>query len=360
MVRSRDIAHDMSDDGWRVAQGHYSNDRNTHLFTAQALRSVEGVIEMMAEHGMVMTLPKGTPTLLHMRSKRYSCPDNVFCTVALQPFITKCEVLAHLRPTSTDHFPILTVIDLPQTRIPPDPSYNFRIADWEEIKKTLTLKLDLLPQAMPIENLQQLEEAGANLTKAIQETIEERVTRCKPRPDAKRWWNEELTAMRKDLNRLRSESFRNRAIANHPSHRELRCKSRKYGNEIILAKRAHWTAYLEEMSENDIWTANKYIKSPAGDGGMSRIPTIKTRNNDGSVTEINNNKDKAKVFAKVFFPPPPPIQPPEEGLEEYPDPLPDPPPPEKAQIGRTIMKLSPYKARGWTVSPTSFYKNATI
>jgi hypothetical protein len=107
------------------------------------------------------------------------------------------------------------------------------------------------------------------------------VKRSKPRPDAKRWWNRELIKMRKGLNRLRSESYRFRAIADHPSHSELKTKSSAYGEAIIHAKRSHWANYLEEMTVNDIWTANKYIREPIGDGGNPRIPTLKSKTQPG-------------------------------------------------------------------------------
>ena len=80
--------------------------------------------------------------------------------------------------------------------------------------------------------------------------------------------------MRKELNRLRLDSYKNRAIAIHPSHRDLRIKSRLYRKAIISAKQAHWTEYLEEMMANNIWMVNKYIRDPLGDGGMPRILTI--------------------------------------------------------------------------------------
>jgi ribonuclease HI len=323
----------------------WDDDRDVHLFTRQALREAEGLIELMADYGMEMALPKGIPTLQHMRTKRYSRPDNVLCTAALRPFVINCEVNAQIRPTSTDHFPINTNINLPQARIPPDPTFNFRTTDWDEFKKTLTTKLDLLPRLEQITNAQQLEEEGNNLTRVLQETIEEKVTRRKPRPDAKRWWNGDLTKMRKELNRLRTESYHNRAIANHASHRNLRKKSKSYGKAIISAKRAHWTEYLEEMTAGDIWTANKYLSSPIGDGGLPRIPTIKARDDEGNILELNDNADKARVFAKTFFPPPP-QQDEDVAPYDYPDPLPDPQPPDKPQIERAIRRLSPYKAPG--------------
>ena len=324
----------------------WDDDKDTHLFTNQALRNAEGIINLLAEYSMEMALPKGAPTLQHMRTKKYSRPDNVFCTATMRPYITKCEVKAQIRPTSTDHFPIVTHIDLPQARIRPDPSYNFRTADWEEFRKTLKEKLDAIPRPAPILDPNQLADAGNSLTRALQETIEEKITKSKPRPDAKRWWNGDLTAMRKELNRLRSKSYRNRAIANHPSHRELRKKSRTYGKAIISAKRTHWEEYLEEMTTEDIWTANKYIKNPVGDGGVPRIPTIKTRDNNGNTLEINDNKDKANIFSKTFFPPPPALQEGDEAIHEYPAPLPEPPPPDKDQLAKVIRKLAPYKAPG--------------
>ena len=324
----------------------WDDDKDTHLFTPQALRNAEGIIELLAEFNMEMTLPKGTPTLQHMRTKRFSRPDNVFCTTALRPLITKCEVTPQHRPTSTDHFPIVTHIELPQTRIPPDPSYNFRVADWEEFRKSLTEKINTIPQPGQITDSNQLKTAGNDLTRIIQATIQEKITQSKPRPDAKRWWNGDLTKMRRKLNRLRTESYNYRAIANHSSHRELRRKSKIYGNAIISAKRAHWNEYLEEMTASDIWTANKYLKNPVGDGGMPRIPTLKTKNKEGVESEVNDNNDKAKLFAKTFFPTPPENPEGEEIPQNYPEPLQDPPLPDKTQIERAIRKLKPYKAPG--------------
>ena len=124
----------------------WDDDKDTHLFTRQALRDAEGIINLLADHNMEMILPKGIPTLQHMRTKKYSRPDNVFCSSTLQPYVTRCEVRAQSRPTATDHFPIETQIDLPQSRIPPDPSYNFRLADWDKFKQVLTGKLEALPQ----------------------------------------------------------------------------------------------------------------------------------------------------------------------------------------------------------------------
>ena len=123
----------------------WDRDEDTHLFTRQATRDAEGLLEVLADYEMQMLLPKGVPTLQHMRSKRYSRPDNVFSTPLLQDAIIKCEVDPTIRPTATDHFPVVTHIQLPQERINAPLSYNFRETDWEEFKKKLEPKLGRTP-----------------------------------------------------------------------------------------------------------------------------------------------------------------------------------------------------------------------
>ena len=51
---------------------------------------------------------------------------------------------------------------------------------------------------------------------------------------------------------------------------------------------------------------------------------LKVINHMGEEELINDNKDKAKIFAKLFFPPPPTI-PENHRNYVYPEPLPDPP-----------------------------------
>jgi ribonuclease HI/endonuclease/exonuclease/phosphatase family metal-dependent hydrolase len=323
----------------------WDNDEDVHLFTRAATTNAESLIGILAEYEMQMLLPKGIPTLEHMRTKKYSRPDNVFSTPGIQDSITRCEVDPSSRPTSTDHFPIITHILLPQERINVAPSYNYREVDWENYRKKLTPKLRKSPDQPVINNIEQLNAAVNDLTSALQETTSEVVKRSKPRPDAKRWWNGELIKMKKNLNRLRSVSYTFRALADHPSHSELRTKSHLFGEAIIQAKRSHWANYLEEMTATEIWTANKYIKEPIGDGGSPRIPTLKCKNAAGTEITINSNDDKAKTFASVFFPPPP-VAANEPENHEYPQPLPDPPQITSEFLQRHIDKTSPYKAHG--------------
>ena len=47
----------------------WDRDEDIHLFTGQATRDAEGLIRLLADYNMQMALPKGVPTLQHMRSK---------------------------------------------------------------------------------------------------------------------------------------------------------------------------------------------------------------------------------------------------------------------------------------------------
>ena len=302
----------------------WDRDKDTHLFTQQATRAAEELIELLATYNMSMTLPKGISTLQHMVTKRYSRPDNLFCTGSLLDQIIKCKVDPILQPTLTDHFLITTKLLITQERTIETPSYNFREVDWELFRRTVRKKLNKLPKLTIINNNKQLNRDIHQLTSTLQDTIKETVRITKPRLDAKRWWNSKLTKMKKMLNKLKSKVAKMRAIEDHPIHWELRNKSRLYGEAIIQTKREHWANYLEEMTALDLWTANRFIKEPAGDGGSPKIPTLKSKDEEGNKTQVINNEDKAQLFAKMFFyPPPVPIA----NLDEfeYFNPLPDPP-----------------------------------
>ena len=106
-----------------------------HLFTPQAIREADILIRMIVDEGLEMALPSGIPTLKHMVTNLYSCPDNVWCSPELIPLITHCNVDSYLQPPCTDHFPIITIIDIPQERNKLKISLNYRKTDWTAFRK---------------------------------------------------------------------------------------------------------------------------------------------------------------------------------------------------------------------------------
>ena len=283
----------------------WDNDNDLHLFTQPALTKANKLIDLLASYDMHMALQKGPPMLKHMVTKQYSRPDNVFVTNSLTELIIICKVVLALQPSSTDHFLIITNIQLAQQLAMFPPFFNFKDLDWTVFRTKLCSKLNGSPIPPQITHTGQIKESLDYLTKSIQLTITETATIIKPRPDAKQWWNSKLTTLQKKLNKLRSISYKFRAIINHPSHSKLKCDSNSYGDTIVQAKRAHWEDFLENISAPDIWTANNFIKNPPGDGGQPRIPSLKSTNNTGASTYIDDNTGKALLLAKSFFPPPP-------------------------------------------------------
>ncbi|KAJ3492820.1 hypothetical protein NLJ89_g11157 [Agrocybe chaxingu] len=322
----------------------WDRDEDEHLFTAQATREAEVLISMLADNDMKMALPKGIPTLQHMVTGRYSRPDNVWCTPGLYEQIIQCDVDSYLRPPCTDHLPIVTIIDVPQERVETTPSYNFRMADWDAFRKELTQRLGEAPEPTDLLTDDDLQAAAETLTNVLQQTIKTTIKVNKPCPHTKRWWNSDLQEMKMKVNKLSRKSTRYRALPDHVVHTEYRDLSNKYGSAILDAKRQHWTDFLEDATADDMWTANRYFKDPVGDGGKTRIPTLKTETR-GRTEEHASNDEKARVLAASFFPPPPAASSVPEGFQ-YPTPHPMPETITMDQIQRQVKRLSPYKACG--------------
>ena len=102
----------------------------------------------------------------------------------------------------------------------------------------------------------QFQNAVASLTEAIQATTNIVVPFSKPVPHSRCWWNEELSALKKCLNKLNNESYRFRVLDDHPAHEALKDIHNKYGDAIKWAKTQHWQDFLEVAQGPDIWVAN--------------------------------------------------------------------------------------------------------
>ena len=128
-------------------------------------------------------------------------------------------------------------------------------------------------------------------------------------------------------------------MPNHLCYKAKRNVARKYRNAILKAKKNHLANFLEEAIDHDLWTSNRYLKDPIGNGRKAKISMLEVKEDDGSTKEIASNAEKAKIFS-------PPM--PEALLvpSNYPylAPLPTLPVITKDQICRHVNSLSAYKA----------------
>ncbi|PPQ88249.1 hypothetical protein CVT24_006574, partial [Panaeolus cyanescens] len=197
-----------------------------------------------------------------MVTKRYSRPDNVFCTEGTLERVLRCEVLHGERPACTDHYPITTEIELERLEAAEEMRRNYRMVEWDRINARMEEKAREWKWGEQIEREEDLEEAAEWLTMNIKTILEEEVKPTKPLPDEKRWWTKELEELKKEKNRLASKAFKMRAMEGHEVHVRAKMAARRFAREVLVAKRARWEEWLSEASTKDLWTANGYLKSP--------------------------------------------------------------------------------------------------
>jgi len=323
---------------------YWDDPSDDRLFTKEALEAAEKLIEAVADAGLDLALPSGTPTHKHNVTKLWSRLDQVFISDHSENLIISCDTLPDQRGINTDHLPILTEMDLAADIVPVEDISNFRDVDWDEFRKELSVQLANLPQPAPIDKQEHLESCCESLTKAIQRTIETQVPVTNITPKSKRWWTKELTQLRRQSNKLGRQAYDRRHDPGHSIHGEYVAATKKYRRILDQTKDHHWRDWLEKGEDPDIWSAHRLTTLPWGDGGKTRIPVLNLKVGE-EVIRANTNQDKGRILAKGFFPTKP-------SADSTLDSCTYPPECESVgtitaeQIHAQLKKLKPYKAPG--------------
>ena len=106
---------------------------NVHLFTRANLNRVQSIIDMLANYDLQMVLPKNLPALQALGSGNHTRPNSVFTTATLAAVVTSCSTMPGERPTRSDHFPIMTMIEVGPEIEEELTKHNFRVVDWQEV-----------------------------------------------------------------------------------------------------------------------------------------------------------------------------------------------------------------------------------
>jgi Endonuclease-reverse transcriptase len=159
--------------------------RNTHLFTRENLDLTQPLLNMLGQHNMKMALPVFIPTLRSHSTKNHTRVDNVFCSEELLDTIIKCKTDDAARPVRTDHYPIITQLDIHTPKATWAARRNFRLVDWPELVKTLKNDLTNLPPPTEIKNVQMFTDRLKVLNETIQKAIEGQFKLTKPSPYSK-------------------------------------------------------------------------------------------------------------------------------------------------------------------------------
>ena len=317
---------------------------NNDLFTKEALEKAEVLIQILADIGLDLALPAGTPTHEHSVTKQWSRLDQVFATEHTLEALTQCEAIPSEQGLNTDHFPIISNINIDVDLTPKKEISNFRDVDWGEFRKVLERKISTWGVPNFIKSQEMLDSECDKLTTALQETIDETVPSVILGPQAKRWWTKELTGLRKNMLKIRRKLCKSRNKSNKSLWENFRDARRRFGSELEKTKKNHWRDWLEKATDPDLWTAHKYITAPPGDCGRTRIPDLTFSDSEGQ-KRASSNEDKGKVLAKTFFP-----EKPQESSEDAPletsNPICRADPISRDQIRRALARLRPFKAPG--------------
>jgi len=320
----------------------WEREENTRLFTNHNLEEAAVLTELLADHGMQMALPHGTPTIRNSAGN-LTRPDNVFISDQLTEWLSKCEVRQDDQPPMADHFPIATHIEFPIATPDKEPPRNFRATDWEELQEELENGLTMIPAPKEIRTKEELNKALGDLEDVILKTIDKTVPRRKPSPYVKRWWTKELDKARKEARKTSRAARHYRRQPAHSTHVKRRQARNRYAKLLRKTKKDHYEEWIEGITQRTIWDANKFSAAPSGDGGKTRIPALKIKDHEGREVDVQDNGEKSRLLHKAFFYNPPS----ETGINpsfEYPPPAFEYEEITDEEIRDAIRKLRPYKA----------------
>jgi len=226
------------------------------LFTDNALAAAEILIEAVAEAGLEIVLPHGTPTYCHSIMKCWSRLDHVFISDNSTDTVVACDALTDHRGINTDHVPVLMELNLGIVVNEVKSIPNFKDVDWDEFRNVLARHLGPEQPDDQVISQRQLDERCGSITEAIQSTIRKQVPVTEITHKLKHWWTKELMQMRKQVNKLSRKSFSFCREPNHVIHTQNKDVAKRYDGKLCYTKKQHWRDWVERAEEPDIWTAN--------------------------------------------------------------------------------------------------------
>jgi exonuclease III len=131
--------------------------RNEHLFTQRNLDLTQPLLDLIGRYSMKMALPPGIPTLKAFGTGNHTRVDNVFCSENTLDNITQCDA-GETRPQKTDHYPIITTLDIGPPVLEFIPRRNFRMTKWPKFMKLLKENIDKLPEPEELQTRESFED----------------------------------------------------------------------------------------------------------------------------------------------------------------------------------------------------------
>ncbi|KAJ6550646.1 hypothetical protein DFH09DRAFT_925907, partial [Mycena vulgaris] len=143
---------------------------------------------------------------------------NVFCSGDFIPFFISCDAYPDITPGTTDHFPIISVIDLVPPTVEVTERRNWRATDWDELRKMAKTELAKEPMVRGYASVEEVLGGIAKLDAALMLCVEKHVPLRKVSPHSKRWWRAEFAGQKKAKDKLGRKSWALQDFPLDPAH----------------------------------------------------------------------------------------------------------------------------------------------
>lgn len=224
------------------------------------------IIDFMAELSLESLLPTGTVTYEGSQGQT-STIDLTLATPQLASDYTHCSIWGN--EYGSDHRAIHTCFRIERDEHEDQEKLTLKNAPWGRIRDTV---LQQKEEGFPATDVDKMVEC---LTKWVGTALQAHCPRTRPSPYMKRWWNEDLTRLRKTYT-----YWRNKACARRRQGREdaeLQDKAAKakalFHRTIRRHRKLHWDEFLADT--NNIWKAAKYLDQQTG-SAFAKIPPLQT------------------------------------------------------------------------------------
>ena len=228
----------------------WESEEDGHLTSAEHL--IRPLIDLTTCIDLCMALPLYLPTLQAFFTGNWTRPDNVWCSSHTTDYIIRCTTNLGTCGPNTDHMPIHTILDMNMPHSSPKPTWNFRATDWTEFNNYLTSMLVNAQDPKRIQTPEEFREALSVVNKALKATIEVKVPKHSTLPHTKRWWNQDLTKVQQEKNKLTNLAYKWRGLPDHHTHEDHKWTSKTYVELIEKLKKRHWETWLLAAADHDL------------------------------------------------------------------------------------------------------------
>ena len=177
---------------------------NPQSYTKHDLQANE-LVDLLMDINLRPLLPPGTITYPTNNIAGGTTIDLVWGNDKAKENLLKCHTISAISDHTSDHLLVEIILNLESKQLPSiSPPFNYAKTNWEFLKIKPNSYLPMLIDPSHT-SAQELDDFAANLVEAIHRAIEDTTPRKKPSPHGKRWWNDDLSNFRKEVNHARNQ-----------------------------------------------------------------------------------------------------------------------------------------------------------